>query len=256
MTTAWEHILFFSILAALAFLVGTALVWTKEAWCRRNTPALLAFSAGVMLAVSFTHILPEATALTTSANYIFLLTFVAFYALEQMLVLHPDREGLLHSDIDKPNSHDAHCANPHPLGGIALVGMSLHSLLDGLIIGVGFEIDLEIGILSTLAIIIHKLPAGVSIASILLHYGYRKAKALTFTAIVAFSTPLGAICAYLFLKHLPLTVLGMFMSVAAGSFIYIAASDLIPESHRERGAKGVIALLGGIIVALAAGVSP
>jgi zinc and cadmium transporter len=255
MAATWTHILFFSTLAAAAFFLGTGLVWTQEAWCRRNTPALLAFSAGVMLAVGFMHILPEAVELTTAANYLFLLTFVAFYGLEQLLILHPDREGLLHTDIDTPNSHDTHCANPHALGGVALAGMSLHSLLDGLIIGVGFEIDLEIGIISTLAIIVHKLPAGVSIASILLHYGYHKSKALIFTAVVAFATPVGAISAHLFLKHLPLSILGMLMAVAAGSFVYIAAADLIPESHREPGPKGVIALLSGILVALAAGVS-
>ena len=89
--------------------------------------------------------------------------------------------------------------------------------------------------------------------SILLHYGYRRRTAIIFTTLVAVATPLGAIATYAIVRSLNPSLLGGLLAFAGGSFVYIAASDLIPESHRARGLSGSLALCGGIFTALVAG---
>ncbi len=253
MENHWISVILFSALATLATLLGMGLLLFKEEWSRRNSNDLISYSAGVMLGIGFLHILPEAQELTPHATLYLLVSFVVFYFLEHHLHFHSDHEQTQHRHIDVPNSHDDCCANPHPMGLVAFFGMSLHSLIDGLIIGTGFEIDAQIGFLSALAVITHKLPSGVSMFSILLHYGYRKPIAILYTTTVALAIPTGAIGSYALLRRMDPDFLGIMMALAAGSFIYIAASDLIPESHRVRGIKGSLALCGGILTALAVG---
>ncbi len=254
MSSSWTQVLFFSGMAGLAIFVGMSLVVVREGWCRRNSALLLAYSAGVMLSVGFLHVLPEAQELTPHALLIVVGTFVLFYLLEHQLTFHADREQMRHSDLGVPGGHDACCENPHPLGWMAGIGMSLHSSIDGMIIGVGFEVTSEIGLFAALAVIAHKVPAGVSIFSILLHYGYPRPKAILFTAIVALATPLGAVLTYALVHEIAAPLLGGLMALAAGSFIYIAASDLIPESHRaDGGVRACIALCLGLLTVLAAG---
>ncbi|MBE0597617.1 MAG: ZIP family metal transporter, partial [Desulfuromonadales bacterium] len=149
--------------------------------------------------------------------------------------------------------HDGHCHDPHPLGMIAFVGMTLHSLIDGVIIGTGFEVGDDVGLLSAIAVVAHEVPEGIAMLAILLHYGYARRRAVQFTALVAIATPVAAIATYALVRQVPLEALGALMAMAAGSFVYIAASDLIPESHRARGWKGSAALLAGLLTAVAAG---
>lgn len=249
----WSEILIFSFLAATATLLGMALVLFRESWCRKNSGSLISFSAGVLLAVGFLHILPEALELSGHAMFYLLAAFVTFYFLEHHMVLHAEHEQLQHCNVAVPGSHSEQCANPNPLGLVAFLGMSLHSLIDGLIIGAGFGVDHETGMLSAIAIMAHKIPAGISIFSILLHYGYTRKRAQIFTGAVALGTPVGAILAGALISDLPESRLGILMALAAGSFVYIAASDLIPESHRAKGLKGSLSLCGGILVAVMAG---
>jgi ZIP family zinc transporter/zinc and cadmium transporter len=198
-------------------------------------------------------VLPEAQELSGHTPIFFLLSFILFYFLEHHLFFHAGHEELHHVSLDVVAGHDACCADPHPLGIIAFAGMTLHSLIDGMVIGAGFEAGSETGLLSALAVIAHEVPEGIAMLSILLHYGYAHRTAIIFTATVAMATPIGAVVTYSLVHHLAPEILGALMAFAAGSFVYIAASDLIPESHRARGIKGSLALCGGILTAAAAG---
>jgi ZIP family zinc transporter/zinc and cadmium transporter len=249
----WISVILFSTLASVATLLGMVLLLYKEEWSRSNSHNLISYSAGVMLGIGFLHILPEAQDHSAQATLYLLVSFVAFYFLEHHLQFHADHEQTQHQHVDIPNSHNDGCANPHPLGMVAFLGMSLHSLIDGMIIGTGFEIDSQIGLLSALAVISHKLPSGVSMFSILLHCGYPKVVAVYYTTGVALAIPVGAVSSYALLRQVPDGFLGIMMALAAGSFIYIAASDLIPVSHRVRGIKGSISLCGGILTAMGVG---
>jgi ZIP family zinc transporter/zinc and cadmium transporter len=249
----WISVLFSGSVAGAATFLGMYLVLAQAAWSRRHSSGLVSYSAGVLLGVGLLHVLPEAQELTGKAPLFVLASFVLFYFLEHHLFFHASHEELHHTSLEVAASHEGCCANPHPLGVIAFAGMSLHSLIDGMIIGTGFEVGSEAGLLSSLAVVAHEVPEGIAMLAILLHYGYPRRRAVTFTAIVALATPLGAIVTYALVRQLDPAVLGALMALAAGSFIYIAASDLIPESHRARGLKGSLALCGGIATAIVAG---
>lgn len=246
-------VLMFSSIAGAATFLGMFLILTRADWSRRNSAALVSYSAGVLLGVGILHVLPEAQELSSHTPVFVLLSFILFYFLEHHLFFHASHEELHHASLEVAAGHDACCANPHPLGAIAFAGMTLHSLIDGMVIGTGFEVGSDTGLLSALAVIAHEVPEGIAMLSILLHYGYSRRRGIAFTATVAMATPVGAMISYLLVQRLTPDLLGNLMAFAAGSFIYIAASDLIPESHRARGFKGSLALCGGILTAVAAG---
>lgn len=249
----WLDVLFFGSLAGVATFAGMYLVLARADWSRRNSAALVSYAAGVLLGVGILHVLPEAQELTTYAPWCVLISFILFYFLEHHLFFHAGHEELHHQHLHVADGHDLCCADPHPLGTVAFAGMSLHSIIDGLIIGSGFEAGHEVGLLSALGVIAHEVPEGIAMLSILLHYGYSRSKAITFTSLVALATPVGAIVTYALVDQVAPSILGILMALAAGSFVYIAASDLIPESHRSRGLAGSVALCGGIATAILAG---
>jgi len=252
MNANWFDVISFSSIAGAATFLGMYLILARADWSRRNSAALVSYSAGVLLGVGILHVLPEAQKLSDNTPFFVLLSFIMFYFLEHHLFFHASHEELHHVSLEVVAGHDACCANPHPLGVIAFAGMTLHSLIDGMVIGTGFEVGSETGLLSALAVIAHEVPEGIAMLSILLHYGYSRRTGIAFTATVAMATPIGAVAAYFFVQQLAPDILGNLMAFAAGSFIYIAASDLIPESHRARGFKGSLALCGGILTAMAA----
>lgn len=253
MESRWAEVIFSGGFAGAATFIGMYLVLIRESWSRLHTAPLVSYSAGVLLGVGILHVYPEAQELTPYAPGFLLLSFLLFYFLEHHLFFHAGHEQLHHADLALTECHDGNCRNPHPLGVIAFAGMTLHSLIDGLIIGTGFEAGEETGLLSALAVIAHEVPEGIAMISILLHYGYPRRRAVLFTCLVAVATPFAAVVTYAVVREIAPAVLGMSMAIAAGSFIYIAASDLIPESHRERGWRGSVALAGGVMTAVLAG---
>ena len=247
------HVLVSSGLAGLATFAGMALILLNDRWSRRHSPVLVSYSAGVLLAVGLLHVFPEAFELQAHAPGFLLAGFLAFYALEHHFFFHASHEELHHTTLEVFDSHDEACRDPHPLGRVAFLGRSRHSLLDGMIIGAGFEADHQLGILASLGVIAHEVPEGIAMLSILLHYGHPRRTAVLFTTVVALATPVGAMATTALAWSFSPPLLGALLAIAAGSFIYVAASDLIPESHRARGFPGSLALLGGIGTALLAG---
>lgn len=231
----FTSIIVYGLLSGLATIAGTYLVLSKEAWAKKNSVYLISFSAGVLLATAMGRLIPESLALQPNALVWILVSFIFFYIVEHGLILHACNEG-------------AHCEVHHPIDSITLIGMGLHSLLDGIIIGVGFEISPSLGIIATISVLLHRLPDGIAMTSILVHSHYEKQKTLLFTWIVAMAAPVGAIASFFFLKSVNEAFLGIIVALAAGSFIYIAASDLIPEIHRKSSfANIVLVVLGALI---------
>ncbi len=214
--------------------MGMYLVLAKESWARKNTIYLISFSAGVLLSVAFSRLVPESLSLNKNALLWLVGGFVFFYILEHLIIIHSCQE-------------NEECV-VHPIDKIALLGMGFHSLLDGVIIGVGFEISAALGILTTIAVLLHKLPDGISMISILLYNNYERKEAIRYSVIVALLTPIGAILSFVFFKELATEILGVFLAIAAGSFLYIASADLIPEIHKKSKVLNIILLILGIIM--------
>lgn len=249
----WEAVIFAGGIAGLATFLGMSMILLREAWSRRFSASLVSYSAGVLLGVGFLHVLPEALELTASAPLFILLAFVLFYFLEHHLLIHAGHEEQHHLHLAIDDCRDGCCARPHPLGLVAFVGMALHSAIDGMIIGTGFEVSHDLGLLAALGVIAHEVPEGIAMLAILLHYGWSRRKAIQLTSFVALATPAAAVLSYALVGDLSPQVLGALLAMAGGSFVYIAASDLIPESHRSRGLPATVALVGGILTAIVAG---
>lgn len=227
------NVFVYGLIAGLATIAGIYLVLAREPWARQNSIYLITFSAGVLLATAIGHLLPEAQVLQPGALIWFLVSFIVFYIIEHGLILHA--------------CHEGESCEVHPIDRIALAGMGLHSLLDGIIIGVGFEISASLGVIATLSVLLHRLPDGIAITSVLLHSDYPKQKTIIYTWIIALLAPVGAIGAFLFLQNVRTDVLGILVALAAGSFLYVAASDLVPEIHKKGKFLNIILIILGVL---------
>lgn len=232
--------LIFGSLSGLATLVGIYLIVRKEKWAQKNLIYLISFSAGVLLSFSFIHLLPEALTETPEALLLTLLSFLSFYILEHALTLHTCKEG-------------KDCETHETFTLVSWVGLLVHSLIDGIVIGAGFEVSFALGILSTLAVLLHELPEGISSMAVMLYGGYNLRQATIYSVWVALATPVGAVLSFAVLRKTSSSVLGMLLAVAAGSFLYVAASDLIPEIHKKSRGLNIVLTLAGALVPFLAG---
>jgi len=235
---SFVSVIIFSLLAGSAAILGTYSVRLFGQWMKKNSIFVISFAAGVLLANAFLHLLPEATNLTHSWPYWALGTIILFYLIEHAIIIHSCRE---------------ESCEVHSMGTTSLAGIGFHSLLDGITISIAFGADFSLGLLTSLAIIFHKVADGVCIYSLLIHDAMPRSRALIFSWLVALATPLGAILAYFFIQQISAQAEGWLLAAAAGSFIYIGASDLVPATHKKQSAFNIVFLLLGIIFVLAVG---
>lgn len=229
----FSYVLAYSLIAGASALIGTFLVMYKEAWCTKNSIFLISFASGVMLAIAFFHLIPEAVGLHSDAVTVIFAGFLLLYLLQQVMMFHA--------------CHDEAC-HVHRLSVLSTIGLTLHSLLDGIAIGVGFEAGEALGFMLTLAVILHKLPDGITITGILLHAKRERRIVILYSALVALATPAGAVLAFFLLQGIAPSTLGLFLAFMAGSFLYLAAADLLPETHKEHNRANAIFFFLGIAV--------
>ncbi|MDR3256073.1 MAG: ZIP family metal transporter [Endomicrobium sp.] len=224
----------YSFIAASAAMMGAIIVLTFHKWSEKNSFLIINFAAGVMLTLAITHLIPEGLELNHNLMIFVLLGFFIMFFLQFILLFHP--------------CHDEECSKHTGITSIA--GLSLHSMIDGLMIAVGFEANANIGILTTFAILLHKLPDGITISGILLHKGASKKKIFDFSLLTACFTPIGTILGMLLFKNISTTILGALIGITAGTFIFLSASDLIPETHNCKDRIAPFMLFTGAIVIL------
>jgi zinc transporter ZupT len=113
---------------------------------------------------------------------------------------------------------------------------------------VGFEVSPGIGLVTTLAVLLHEFPEGITATGILIYTKTERRKLIFYSILVAIATPIGALISYGVLKNISEAILGALLSLAAGSFIYISTADLIPETHKVRNIKNAFVLLSGVLI--------
>jgi len=201
---------------------------------------LVSLSAGTMLGGAFIHILPEAIEKGDNKLFIWLLVLfgiIIFFVLEKIIHWR-------HCHIETSIHH------PHPMGIMNLIGDGLHNFIDGLVIGSSYLISFELGLATTVAIISHEIPQEIGDFGVLIYAGYTKNKALLYNFLSATIAIAGTIIALLIgniLEDLSIYIL----PIAAGSFIYVAVADLIPELKKESKAIGSIIQLICILIGIA-----
>ena len=229
-------IIFYSAIAGLSTIVGIIMVIRNEKWVLQHSHYVNSFAAGLILGIAFFHLFPESLELSENALLFIFVGFLFFYLLENVMVLHSGSE-----------IHFTEKSNPqHTKGMVMFSGLFFHSLLDGIIIGVGFEVDPKVGVLTSLGVILHELPEGATTFSLLINT-IKEKTALKLSIAVALATPLGALVSLTFVSGLSESMIGVLLALAGGSFLYIGASDLIPETHEEKGFVNAVFLLLGVI---------
>tara|TARA_Y100000310_G_C20533620_1_gene739746 strand:- start:78 stop:806 length:729 start_codon:yes stop_codon:yes gene_type:complete len=212
-------ILLSTLLISLIAFIGIITLSIKERLLQKILLFLVALSAGTLIGNAFLHLLPEALKKSNS-NVVFiyvLIGFVSFLLLEKILHWH--------------HCHDGKCTI-HSFAYINLLGDSVHNFLDGLIIAASFLINIPLGFATTLAILFHEIPQELGDFGVLIHGGFSKVKALFLNFITAVTAVLGGITGYLLSSQIDILTTYL-IPFAAGGFIYISASDLLPEIKNE-----------------------
>ncbi len=227
------YILSASLLSSLLALIGGIFVLWQEKRITRWIWALVAFSAGVLIALAFLGLLPEAIEqgreFGFESNQILFWTIVGFYSflsLEQFLIWH-------HSH------HEGDEIHPYTHG--LVFGDALHNFIDGLAIAAAFLVSIPLGLALTLSVFIHEVPQEISDFSLMLHGGLSKQKVFLYNFLVALSAPIGGLIGFFFRERLDLFI-PKILAFTAGMFIYISASDLVPEIVNKSSARTAINL--------------
>jgi len=212
-----------TFLITLSVWLAILLLFLKKELLLKITLYLVSLSAGVMMGGAFLHLLPEALEKISNGNLFFvvLASFVFFFLIEKV--------------FHWRHCHDGYC-KIHTFGYMNLLGDGAHNFIDGLIIAATFLIDLKLGFVTTFAVALHEIPQEIGDFGVLIHAGFKKKKALVVNYLVALSVVLGGIVGY-FLSSILFNLIPYLLPVAAGGFIYIAASDLIPEIKKETKTK-------------------
>lgn len=216
------YVLVFTFIGSIASLAGGFILLKRNLWQGENSTHLLSFAAGVLLATAFLDLLPESLGESPDGANIFLaclVGIVAFFFLERMFVnFHPHEDGeekLLGSRRKSVVS-------------LIIFGDAFHNFIDGFAIASSFLVSIPLGITTALAVAAHEIPQEISDFVILLRSDLGAKKAILFNILSGLTAIVGALAA-LFLAGIIEDYLGLILAFTAGMFIYIAASDIIPE---------------------------
>lgn len=223
---ALEYIIAATVLVSLISLVGIVLFVAGRKRIDSILFCLISFSAGTLLGAALFDILPEALEGLGEHGWALELVFVgilASFAMEKLVHWH-------HHHAGKKEEHH------HPMGTLVLVGDGIHNFLDGVAIAAAFIAGVPLGITTTIAIALHEIPQEIGDFGLLLYSGYSRGRALAFNLLSALTAVAGGVLFYFFAGAVE-NLVPCALAFTAGTFIYIAAVDLLPELHKEKRAK-------------------
>ena len=228
--------LVFGLAAAAGNVLGGFFVVHRE-WPRRYITYFVAIGAGFMLATSLIEIVPESIRLSGESALIFVLVgYFIVHLFEHTLAPH------FHFGEE---THHAEMRVRHASLS-ALVGLAIHTFFDGVAIASGFLVSRWLGMVIFLAIVLHKLPEGFTVSSLLLAGGNTRGRALSGAALLGAATVLGVLLTGVLQSELMYT-----LPLSGGVTIYVAASDLIPEVNREPGGWNAVLVFAGVLLLFA-----
>lgn len=209
-----------TLIISLLSLIGILTISISTKKLEKYLIYLVSLSIGALLGGAFLHLIPEALE-KSSYNNVFLsviLGFLIFFLIEKI--------------FHWRHCHETEC-KVHTFAYMNLLGDSMHNFIDGLIIAGSFLVNQSMGMASLLAIALHEIPQEIGDFGVLLYAGLSRKKAIIFNFITAMTAVIGGFFGYFLFNNIQLP-LGIILSFAAGGFIYISASDLIPELKQEK----------------------
>jgi zinc and cadmium transporter len=228
------------LLVSALSLIGIIFIWVTESKLKKVFTYLVSFAVGGLLGDVFLHLMPEMieTGFETQTALVLIGGILVSFMVERFLQWR-------HCHIPTTTEH------PHSFAYMNLFGDSIHNLIDGLIIGGSYLVSVPLGIATTIAVVFHEIPQELGDFSVLIYGGFHKKKALMFNFLTALTAVAGAVIA-LALGSLIGDATLWLVPFAAGNFIYIAGSDLIPELRKDepepkKSALQLLSLVLGIV---------
>jgi len=215
------------IIVSLISFIGIITLVFKRNLLEKLVMVLVSFAAGALLGGAFIHLLPEAVHEGGPVFFMTLAGIVMFFIIEIYLYWYHCHAGHIHK-----HKHKGKSCHIKPMGYLNLVGDAVHNFIDGIIVATAFIVNIELGIITALAVIFHEIPQELGDFGVLIHSGFSKKKALFFNFLSALTAILGVIVTYIFAS----TIKGItiyLIPFAAGGFIYIAMTDLMAELKEE-----------------------
>lgn len=213
------------VFISLFSFVGAFTLSLRESTIKKYVFVFVSLAVGALLGDAFIHLIPEVIEEVGDPSKVSIVVMAGiflFFILEKFLHWH-------HHQTDEEN-------HIHPVGKMILISDGLHNFLDGVIIGASYLVSVEVGIATTIAVVLHEIPQEIGDFGVLLHAGYSKSKALLLNFASALLSVFGVVSVFAIGKFLE-NILVWLLAIAAGGFIYIAMSDLIPELHKHSETK-------------------
>lgn len=225
-----------SLAESLISFLGAFAVIVRESLAKTFAHRVLGFAIGALLGVTFFDLLPEAIAGigVEAALRWTIVGIVAFFILEKFLLWY--------------HCHDEVC-DVHAYRYLVLVGDAAHNFFDGVALALAFLVSAPLGVATTAAILLHEVPQEIADFGLLIRGGYSRLRALWYNFLISLSTILGALLTYAlgasFTSFLPYA-----LAIIAGNFLYLALSDLLPETHERTDAGHFIGQAGLMVAGL------
>lgn len=226
-----------TLIVSIISMVGILLLSLNKRTLHNILHVLIAFSSGTILGTALFDLLPEALELIEEAvvyNYI-ALGFVLFFFLERFIYWYHG-----HGQVNATDGKTEERTVSRTFVYLNLIGDGIHNFTDGMIIAASFFLGTSIGLVTTLAVIFHELPQEMGDYAILIYGGLKERKALLYNFVVALTVVLGGLLTIQFIAAVS-ALKAFLIAIAAGGFIYLSASELIPELKEEKNfAKSMI----------------
>ncbi len=231
---------------SLAALVATFLGGMFALRFKDKLHLILGFSAGAVIGVAFFDLLPESIELASGSHSISFITsmvalgFVGYTILDRFIFLHSHGREELHTDHEEKPALKKR-------GILGAGSLSVHSFLDGAAIGLAFQVSEAVGAVVAVAVLVHDFSDGINTVSMIIKNSGSKNEAFKWLMVDSIAPVLGVVSTLFF--TLPESTLGLTLAVFTGFFLYIGASDLLPESHHNHPtAWTTVATILGIVV--------
>ena len=231
------------LLVSLISLIGIVTIAVHTDRLKRVLFVLVSLATGALLGDAIIHLIPEAFENSTSPAVVsgaIISGMLVFFILEKFLRWHH-----FHNEDEFSGQH----SHIHPVGHLVIVSDGVHNLIDGIVIGTSYFISIEVGIATTLAVILHEIPQEIGDFGLLIHAGFSKTKALLANFASALLAFVGVGVAYA-IGNASEQFIPLIGAFAAGNFLYIAGSDLVPELHKTTSVRHSLVQLVAMLVGI------
>jgi zinc and cadmium transporter len=251
-------ILFTALGGVLSVLAASVFLLLPEALRQKVLPHGISFAIGALLTGAFCGLIPHAfeevpVAEMENLSATILVGILLFFVLEKLFIWRHCHSHACEAHGEEAHEHHGHShshghspSNRRAAGVFIILGDSIHNFVDGVLIAAAFLTDIQLGIVTSLAVAAHEIPQEVGDFAILLHSGYSRSKALLYNVLASLGTVVGGVLAYFSLGDFH-HVLPYLLTLAASSFIYIAVADLIPSLHQKTDIKTSLQQIGFIL---------